>query len=566
MTEPTTNTTRAWPSGMAKLGTHLKRRGEVTALDIDKRMLRVVHVTSSRGSAQVRRVELLPVPSEDFDLQNPSKVGEWIGEQLKAIRLTPGTVVMAVRRGEAVLKEFQLPPLKDIGEMASMVRMRAGRELPFPESQASIDFTVTKAPTRQEIKAAKKDGAPASAPTEAKADVVVSAIKNETLNYYKTIAEFAGFALAGLGLRPMASYRALKACVPELESGAVALISVRRHEVDVDILIDGRLVFSRELSVDLNLTEDSLELERNERLNHTSKEIFRCLHSYEGSGAYQKLDQLFIAGGTGLEDELRQQIQSDSEVTCSRMPLPTAIQLPDDKAEDAARALTSLGLALGFVDERGLAVNFLSPKRPVVRRNEGRTKWLLGVCLLLAAVVMLFSFRNRYESEAKSNYEKLNQTWSKLNKGDRANKIVNRTGRAVLDWQNESKDWLGHFAFISSVLPQCDKVYLTSLGTRRAGRNGILSFQLQAKDSDTLHEVEKTLRDLGYVFKSVPHTPGNDRHGYSFRAAFDLLIPDKFDHDIKSNLETNAPPARIEDDIHAKGLTSAGKRKEARNG
>ena len=29
---------------MAKLGTHLKRRGEVTALDIDKRMLRVVHV------------------------------------------------------------------------------------------------------------------------------------------------------------------------------------------------------------------------------------------------------------------------------------------------------------------------------------------------------------------------------------------------------------------------------------------------------------------------------------------------------------------------------------------
>ena len=108
------------PSCLSELKLTLKRRGEVTALDIDKRMLRVVHVTSSRGSAQVRRVELLPVPSEDFDLQNPSKVGEWIGEQLKAIRLTPGTVVMAVRRGEAVLKEFQLPPLKDIGEMASM--------------------------------------------------------------------------------------------------------------------------------------------------------------------------------------------------------------------------------------------------------------------------------------------------------------------------------------------------------------------------------------------------------------------------------------------------------------
>ena len=566
MTNPTTNTKRAWPSGLAKLGTRIKRRGEVTALDIDKRMLRIVHVTSTRGIAQVKRVELVPVPSEGFELQNAKKVGEWIREQLKAIQLSPGTVVMAVRRGEAVLKEFQLPPLKDIGEMASMVRMRASRELPFPESQASIDFTVTKAPTKQEIKAAKKDSGSTSAPTDAKADVVVSAIKTETLNYYKTVAESAGFALAGLGLRPMASYRALKACVPELGSGAVALASVRRHEVDVDILIDGRLVFSRELSVDLNLSEDSLESERNERLNHATKEIFRCLHSYEGSGGYQKLDQLFVAGGTGLEDELCNQIHSGSEIKCSHMPLPTSVGLPDDKTEDAARALTSLGLALGFVDERGLAVNFLAPKKPIIRRNEGRTKWLLGVCVLLAAVVMLFSFRNRYESEAKSKYEKLAPLLSKLKKADTPNKVVIRTGKAVSDWTADSKDWLGHFAFLSSILPQCDKVYLTSLGTRRTGQNGVLSFQLQAKDSDTLHEVEKTLRDLGYIFKSVPHTPGNDRHGYSFRASFDLVIPDEFNHDIKANLKTNSPPARIEDDIHANGLSLNGDRKEPSHG
>ena len=82
MTEATSKTKRSKPSGLAKLGTRLKRRGEVTALDIDKRMLRVVHVTSSRGTAKVSRVELIPVPTEDFDLQNPKIVGEWIGDQL----------------------------------------------------------------------------------------------------------------------------------------------------------------------------------------------------------------------------------------------------------------------------------------------------------------------------------------------------------------------------------------------------------------------------------------------------------------------------------------------------
>ena len=65
-------------------------------------------------------------------------------------------------------------------------------------------------------------------------------------------------------------------------------------------------------------------------------------------------------------------------MTCSRMPLPTAIQLPDDKAEDAARALTSLGLALGFVDERGLAVNFLSQKDQSCDATRGVPNGCLG--------------------------------------------------------------------------------------------------------------------------------------------------------------------------------------------
>ncbi|SVB04829.1 uncharacterized protein METZ01_LOCUS157683, partial [marine metagenome] len=214
----------------------------VTALDIDQRMLRVVQVATGKtpGSTRVKRVEVIPVPGEEFDLANPQKVGEWIARQLKSLHISPGTVVMAARRGEAVLKELLLPPLKDAGEMASMVHMRAARELPFPEKDAVIDFTVTKVPTKKELQSAKKEAIPATPDT--KAHVVVAAVRRETVNHYQAIAEAAGLTLTGLALRPLASFRALKACVPEINGDAVALISVRRHEVDVDILIDGRLV------------------------------------------------------------------------------------------------------------------------------------------------------------------------------------------------------------------------------------------------------------------------------------------------------------------------------------
>ena len=149
MADVSTSISRAWPSALTRTRSRLSRRNDVTALDIDQRMLRVVHVTTGKmpGSTRIKRVEVVPVPAEGFDLENPKEVGEWIGKQLKALRLVPGTVVMAARRGETVLKELLLPPLKDAGEMASMVNMRAVRELPFPETDAVIDFTVTKVPT-----------------------------------------------------------------------------------------------------------------------------------------------------------------------------------------------------------------------------------------------------------------------------------------------------------------------------------------------------------------------------------------------------------------------------------
>ena len=185
----------------------------MTALDIDQRMLRVVHVTTGKmpGSMRIKRVEVGPVPAEGFDLENPKEVGEWIGKQLKALRLVPGTVVMAARRGEAVLKELLLPPLKDAGEMASMVNMRAVRELPFPETDAVIDFTVTKVPTKKDLQTARKENSQSGSTTDIKAHIVVAAVRRETVNRYLTITESAGLTLTGLGLRPLASFRALKA-------------------------------------------------------------------------------------------------------------------------------------------------------------------------------------------------------------------------------------------------------------------------------------------------------------------------------------------------------------------
>ena len=560
MADTPTTSGRAWPSVLTRTRSRLRRRNDVTALDIDQRMLRVVHVTTGKipGSTRIKHVEVVPVPSERFDLENPRKVGEWIGEQLKALRLFPGTVVMAVRRGEAVLKELLLPPLKDAGEMASMVNMRAMRELPFPETDVVIDFTVTKVPTKKELQAAKKEALQRGAATDTMAHVVVAAVRRDTVNRYRTIAEAGGLTLTGLGLRPLASFRALKACVPEINGDAVALISVRRHEVDVDILIDGRLVFSRELSVNLEEPEDVTDAAGQDCIMQAAKEIIRCLHSYEGSEAFKPLEHLYVAGGTGLEDNLCDIIRSQTDIDCKRMPPPTGVRLPKKRETEATRALTALGLALGFVDERGLAVNFLAPKRPVLRRNQGRAKWLLSVVVLQALFVFLFGARSKLAEEYEvklSGANGLISTYSILAKREKdIGRWTRKNADSIRSWHGANRHWLEHVAFLSSVMPQCDQIYLLKINMRSA-KTGVISFQVQVRDSDVLHSFEKKLRNLGYIVKPVSFTPVNDKNGYKFRATFDLTLPGRFPLDLLRHLDTNAPPARLPDDIHADGLS-----------
>ena len=560
MADTPTTSGRAWPSVLTRTRSRLRRRNDVIALDIDQRMLRVVQVTTGKmpGSTRIKHVEVVPVPSERFDLENPRKVGEWIGEQLKALRLFPGNVVMAVRRGEAVLKELLLPPLKDAGEMASMVNMRAMRELPFPETDAVIDFTVTKVPTKKELQAAKKEALQRGAATDTMAHVVVAAVHRDTVNRYRTIAEAGGLTLTGLGLRPLASFRALKACVPEINGDAVALVSVRRHEVDVDILIDGRLVFSRELSVNLEEPEDVTEAAGRDCITQAAKEIIRCLHSYEGSEAFKPLEHLYVAGGTGLEDNLRDIIRSQTDIDCKRIPPPTGVRLPKERETDATRALTALGLALGFVDERGLAVNFLAPKRPVLRRNQGRTKWLLSIVILQALFVLLFGARSKLAEEYEVKLSGANGLISTYNTLAKQEKDIGRWTRknadAIKSWHGANRHWLEHIAFLSSVIPQCDQIYLLKMNMR-SGKTGVISFQVQVRDSEVLHSFEKKLRNLGYIVKPVSFTPVNDKYGYKFRATFELTLPGRFPVNLLHHQKTNAPPARLQDDIHADGIS-----------
>tara|TARA_B100000700_G_scaffold314888_1_gene402114 strand:+ start:75 stop:440 length:366 start_codon:yes stop_codon:yes gene_type:complete len=115
-------------------------------------------------------------------------------------------------------------------------------------------------------------------------------------------------------------------------------------------------------------------------------------------------------------------------------------------------------------------------------------------------------------------------------------------------------------AFLSSVIPQCDQIYLLKLNMR-SGKTGLITFQVQVKDSQVLHSLEKKLRGLGYLVNPVSFTPANDKFGYKFRATFELTLPNRFPVNLLHHQKTNSLPERLQDDVYSDGISSISEQK-----
>jgi hypothetical protein len=120
-------------------------------------------------------------------------------------------------------------------------------------------------------------------------------------------------------------------------------------------------------------------------------------------------------------------------------------------------------------------------------------------------------------------------------------KLIQQAG-VVEEWIRGDRDWLEHYAYLTSVLPPSEEVYLSSIAT--SGQNTI-RLAVQARSGETLARLEKQLVAAGYEVKPMAITPGSDRFGYDFRSTVEVSIPAR----MKLNLHAAKPPPRPIDDV-----------------
>ena len=488
------------------------------ALDFEGRKLRIVFAEPQRGLPDFRTLALVEAP-ESLDLKSAKAVGEFIGASLKQLNLPATRVLMDVPRGQVVLKTLTLPPVEHERELPAMVRYQVEKELPFPLDQAVIDFTVDNHYVT-DANGADESGVLTTPVPPVTVDVLVAAVQCSIVEHFQKVAEAGGFRLHRLGLRPYADVRCLDACLPEEDrKRSILLVHVLPGEVEVNLLIEGALAFSRSGAIRQH-DDDGRPFGEKEILDGFVVEIARSAQGALSAHRGRKIDRVFLAGDTGQEQAIVEIVAQRFRTPCAVLDPATALKLTAGGI-DARGFISPLGLAIAHGTSERMPFDFLNPKNPPIERNIKKIRAVTAAVAasLLLLIGLTWGILNR--NAASSDLAALRDQYNKLEKQNRPIEKLGQRVKAVDEWKNEAHNWLDHWANISAKFPPATEAYITTLKTNP---DGSFTFTVKAVASKVITDLSKALREGGYDVKLGAETVQNDEFGYRYTTSVRLAV------------------------------------------
>ncbi|MGN6384669.1 MAG: type IV pilus biogenesis protein PilM [Verrucomicrobiota bacterium] len=526
-----------------------RNRKAITAIDIDGSILRVVTASLSGKTPKITRIASTPIEWPTEKKGTAAADGAAIKKALANLGIKPKEAALAVPRGQVVLRPLQVPMASDLQELAAIVNFQIAKDLPFRLDEATVDFKVLR------VVELPKVAEPSETNTESGAgkslEILVGAVKTEVVNYYRDLAQAAGFKLAALGLRSAVQARCLEVSSADSSGKDILLVSARQDEISIEIIRGGKLLFSRVAAVPEfasggqnqggNSGTNSEEQSRQKLLDTLSVEVVRSLHGYEGTPGSMPIQKLLVNGSTGMENEILQLLAAKLGLPGGIFDPASGLKLPKKDSAESAAASAAIGLAIGFLEPAGLSIDFANPKKPPVEGHAKRKQALFAVAALLAVLISVFGFRAHLIRKRMKVKEAVQQELTAAEKKLPVYKRLMTQTKSVQSWLADDQDWLDHLAFLSAILPPADQVYVSAINTTP---QHVIRLSVQSKSGELLAELDKKLRAAGYEVKPLSITPANDKYGYNFRTTVELAVPKK----MKPDLKNAKPPARPTDD------------------
>jgi type IV pilus assembly protein PilM len=217
------------------------------ALDIGSGLLKLVEVDHKKSEPVLSRVAVAPVLADaivEGEVMDPDIVADAIQGLFRTAGIKQKHVVAAVGGRDVIIKKIQVDRMKE-SDAYEVVRWEAQQHVPFDIEAVELDFQIL-----------DPDG------EGLQMDVLLVAAKRDLVEDKMQLLIQAGLEPAIVDVDAFALHNAFELNYPEAMGGVVALLNIGHEVTNVNILLDGIPLLTRDLSVGTRKFREDLQRER----------------------------------------------------------------------------------------------------------------------------------------------------------------------------------------------------------------------------------------------------------------------------------------------------------------
>jgi type IV pilus assembly protein PilM len=223
-------------------------RGKSTvALDVGSGLLKLVVVDHSKGEPQLSRVAVAPVLGNaivEGEIMDPDIVADTIQGLFRSAGIKGKRVVVAVGGRDVIIKKIQVDRMKE-SEAFEVVRWEAQQHVPFDIEGVELDFQILD-PDAQGLQM----------------EVLLVAAKRDLVEDKVQLLAQAGLNPGVVDVDAFALHNAFEVNYPDAMRGGAALLNIGHEVTNVNILLNGVPLLTRDLAVGTRKFREDLQRER----------------------------------------------------------------------------------------------------------------------------------------------------------------------------------------------------------------------------------------------------------------------------------------------------------------
>ncbi len=216
-------------------------------LDIGSGFVKLVQVDHSGDQPEVTRVAvrpLLPDAIVEGEVMDPGLVAETVRALMEEAQVKGNGVVTAIGGHDVIIKKISMDRMEE-DDARQVLPFEAERHVPFDIQSVELDFQIL-----------DPEG------TDPKMDVLLVAAKRDLVQDKLALLSDAGVTPRVLDVDAFALHNAFEFNHPEVSQGVVALVNVGHEMTNVNLLVDGVPILTRDIPFGSRRIREDLQRER----------------------------------------------------------------------------------------------------------------------------------------------------------------------------------------------------------------------------------------------------------------------------------------------------------------